>query len=316
MKTLSHYIRAAFISAKFLSAAFIAITLSAVTPQALAGSARTIEVYETYNPAHKVAEVLDDLLDEQDKITFFRNRLIIKASHDTHDKIVALLKDIDRAPASLLISLRVTDNYDAKKSYHNGELRYVDDKNSVSINSDNDLDTAQKNTSDDNVVFYRGSSVDKKITVSIGHRDNVSTRTDNLLQQIRAVEHEPAYIQTGDELPITQWTWANGALLSRTEYDVATQGFYVEPTLADKNTVMLTISFKRQRRKVPGSLKKDTERIATQVIVPLNEWAPLAGSTQGAQRNANSNKIGGIQRHYHTGNQRRGIEIKVERFGQ
>ena len=85
----------------------------------------TLEVYETYYSTKKVAGVVDSLLKPGETIKVFGNKMIVRASDETHEKILFVLKEIDRAPKNFLISIRSTDQYDSQKRYHSGNIKNV-----------------------------------------------------------------------------------------------------------------------------------------------------------------------------------------------
>lgn len=258
-----------------------------------------LEVYDTYHVGTKVASVVDDLLKPGETIKVFGNKLIIRASNDTHEKVLYVLNEIDRAPKNFLISIRATDQYESKKRYSTSQLRYMDDDTVIHVN--------QNQQPEDGVIVYKGSSRDGKISVSVTDRDNLTTRDSNLIQQVRGLEGQQAYISVGDEVPIRQLIWANGIVIPHTTLDSASTGFFVTPTLS-KEQVTLHITFQKQERDGKNQIKKQHAALSTHLRIPLNEWAPLAGFSH--QQKAIRN--GTVLSTKHKGNQQQGIEIKVE----
>ena len=259
----------------------------------------TLEVYETFMLPHKVAEVADSLLKPGETIKVFGNRLIVRASDDTHQKIIKLLKEIDRPPKNFLISLRATDQYQSQKNYSTTQIEVLDDNTVIHVN--------KQPTTEDGVIVYRGSSRDGRIAMEVTAKDNLTTRKDDLVHQVRALEGTPAYITTGSEIPVTQLVWANGQALPTTTIDRAVTGFYVTPHFS-RGEVVLEISYQKQDRDNPGQPQKDTTEVSTRLRVPVNEWAPLAGvSTAGKHTGSGTvySTSGDRQR-------QQGIEIKVE----
>lgn len=259
----------------------------------------TLEVYETYMLPHKVAEVADSLLKPGETIKVFGNRLIIRASDDTHQKIIKLLKEIDRPPKNFLISLRATEQYQSQKNYSTTEIEVLDDNTVVHVN--------KQPPPDDGVIVYRGSSRDGKIAMEVTAKDNLTTRKDDLIHQVRALEGSPSYITTGNEIPVTQLVWANGHVLPTTTLDRAITGFYITPHYS-KGDVVLEISYQKQDRDNPGQPQKDTTEVTTRLRIPVNEWAPLAGVSSIGKHTGNGtvySTSGDTQR-------QQGIEIKVE----
>ncbi|MCG8672448.1 MAG: hypothetical protein MI867_23790 [Pseudomonadales bacterium] len=261
----------------------------------------TLEVYETYHMGHRVADAISGIIKPGETLKVFGNKLIIRASDDTHEKIIFVLKEIDRAPKNLLISIRATDQYESKKRYSTAQLRYIDD--STVIHLDN------KEQPKDGVIVYKGSSRDGKISMSVTSKDNLTTRQSNLIQQVRTLEGEQAYIGVGDEIPITEFIWANGSTLPITGQDSTTTGFYITPIIS-KGEILLDISFQQQERLNNRQQAKTSSNVSTKLRIPLNEWAPLAGTSHELKATRNGTALTTKRK----GNQQQGIEIKVETF--
>lgn len=259
----------------------------------------TLEVYETYYSTKKVAGVVDSLLKPGETIKVFGNKMIVRASDETHEKILFVLKEIDRAPKNFLISIRSTDQYDSQKRYHSGNIKVLNDNTVVHINN--------QTPPEDGVIVYKGSSRDGKISMAVTSQDNLTTRQENLVQQIRTMEGEQAFITTGDEIPVNQLVWVNGEVLPVTGRDVSESGFYVRPIFS-KGQVLLEISYQQQSRDNPKQTDKKTTELSTRIRIPVNEWTPLAGLS----RVGKSTGEGTVFSTRGKGNQQQGIEIKVE----
>ncbi|MCG8316541.1 MAG: hypothetical protein MI976_25290 [Pseudomonadales bacterium] len=285
---------------KFLIVRLLLILLMPLcTHQSIASDAVTLEIYETYYQSQKVAEVISSLLKPNESIKSYGNKLIVRASDDTHEKILYVLEEIDRAPQNFLISIRATDQYQSKKNYTTSEIKVIDDNTVVHVNN--------ANARDDGVVFYKGSSRDGKISMAVTAKDNLTTRKEDLIQQVRTLEGEPAYITTGSDIPVVNLIWANGQMLPITEIDRAVTGFYVTPIFS-KGHVILDISFQKQDRKTPTQRQKDRTAVSTKLRIPVNEWAPLAGVSD----QNHSISSGTLYSTNSSGSRQQGIEIKVE----
>ena len=281
-----------------MRATLLAITLFFFSGFA-AATDMTLEVYDTYMLPHKVAAVVDDVLKPGETLQVFGNRLIVRASDDTHQKLLKILKEIDRPPKNFLISIRTTDQYEAKKRYGTTEIQVLDDNTVIHINN--------QPAPEDGVIVYRGSSSDGKITMKVTAKDNLTTRKEDIVQQVRTLEGSTAYITTGDEIPVTQLVWANGNVLPTTTIDRATTGFYVTPHFS-RGEVVLEISLHKQKRQQKQQQEKDTTELSTHLRIPLNEWAPLAGLSDIGQHTGS----GTVYSTRSNSQQQQGIEIKVE----
>ena len=96
-------------------------------------------------------------------------------------------------------------------------------------------------------------------------------------QQIQATEGVPAFIQSGQSVPLTSTqTDAYGRLLTQTEYRDVTRGFYVTATVTGE-TVHLAINANRDRMSQEQPDVVNIQNTDTQVSGPLGQWITLAG---------------------------------------
>ncbi len=112
--------------------------------------------------------------------------------------------------------------------------------------------------------------------------DNSQTRTistdsrEGGTQQIQVTEGVPAFIQTGQSVPLTSMgTDAYGRPMAQTEYRDVTQGFYVTANVKN-DIVNLAISTKQDRMSDERRDVVEIRRANTQVSGPLGQWITLA----------------------------------------
>ena len=134
------------------------------------------------------------------------------------------------------------------------------------------LDTPAKrllitvDTSDSNLV---GTDPNTRV-ISTASRDGGT-------QQIQTTEGTPAFIQTGQSVPLTSvGTDAYGRLLTQTDYRNVTRGFYVTASVTGE-TVHLAISTTRDRMSQERPDVVNIQSSDTQVSGPLGQWITLAG---------------------------------------
>ena len=129
----------------------------------------------------------------------------------------------------------------------------------------------------------------KRLLITVDTRDDNlpqnsrSTRVystasrDGGTQQIQATEGVPAFIQTGQSVPLTSTqTDGYGRLLTQTEYRNVTRGFYVTATVTG-TTVHLAISTQRDRMSQEQPDVVDVQNADTQISGPLGKWITVAG---------------------------------------
>ena len=101
---------------------------------------------------------------------------------------------------------------------------------------------------------------------------------DGGTQQIQTTEGTPAFIKTGQSVPLTSTqTDAYGRLLTQTEYRNVTRGFYITASVTGE-TVHLAISTTRDRMSQEQPDVVNTQSTDTQVSGPLGQWITVAGN--------------------------------------
>lgn len=129
----------------------------------------------------------------------------------------------------------------------------------------------------------------KRLLITVDTRDNnlpesnSSTRVystasrDGGTQQVQATEGVPAFIQTGQSVPLTSTqTDSYGRLMMQTEYQNVTRGFYATATVTG-NTVHLAISAQRDGMSQEQPDVVNVQSTNTQVSGPLGQWITVAG---------------------------------------
>lgn len=129
----------------------------------------------------------------------------------------------------------------------------------------------------------------RRLLITVDTRDNnlannapntrvISTASrDGGTQQIQTSEGTPAFIQTGQSVPLTSTqTDAYGRLLTQTDYRNVTRGFYVTASVTGE-TVHLAISTTRDRMSQEQPDVVNIQSSDTQVSGPLGQWITLAG---------------------------------------
>lgn len=277
--------------------ALLGLLLAGFNMQAHADT-RTLEIYETYGLSHKIAAALSPLLEPGDKVQTYGNKLIIRASNNTHLKIIDFLKEIDRPPHMLLVSIRASDqsNTQSKSTEVSGEL----DSGNTSIR----ISTTERN---DEVIVYRGSSTDGKVTMAVQAQDRKTTRDSNIIQQIRVMEGEAGFISVGESFPLHTLTLNQNSSQQTTEYHDISSGFHVSPILT-KGQILVQIQQNGERRdEVLQRIVKTSKTLTTLRVTP-SEWTPISSHQQGSK----SGQTGIFYTTSATDRNGQGLEIRVD----
>ena len=210
---------------------------------------REIVVMPLHNTAaEQLVPTVQNLLPEGATATAYGNQLILKVTADERAAIEQLIQQIDKPPRQLLISVRTP------QSTGNSE-------NSVSVSGS-----------------FHGGKVQLGQSSSNGQviiRSNTNDKNRQGLQTIRVTEGLPAFISTGQSVPVaTVRTNHLGERKVTTDYQAADQGFYVTARVVD-NRVTLEIRQTDDQHQT-GTIA--TQRISTQVSGPVGQWITI-GST-------------------------------------
>lgn len=266
------------------------ILLMTLSIQASADVRKT-HIIQLYNQIpHTMVPAIRPLLDEGDSITSFGNQIIISTSPSNIESINDLVAKLDKRMRNLLITVQ---------------------NNQSGIESSNSKGIVGSYT-DDHLQVDTGEPLKQKggLTIShdgIGYHTNESTsqRAQQMEQQIRAIEGNPAFIYTGQSMNIpTRDRYGN---IYTTELD-AKRGFYLVARLLDDDTVMLEVSLSNDTFS-PDSEQTvvNTERLASSVSGATGEWISLGGL-----RLANDHEGSGLVKKITTNESSlTGISIKV-----
>lgn len=258
--------------------------------EAMSDSRKT-HVIQLYNQIPQtMIPAIRPLLDEGDTITNFGNQIIISTAPANIPEIDELVTRLDKRMRNLLITVQNNQ-------------------------SGTDADTTEGAVgvyTDENIRIDTGEPLKQKggLTIShdgIGYHKNESKtrRTQQIEQQIRAIEGNPAFIYTGESMNIpSRDRYGN---IYTTEVD-AKRGFYLVARLLDDNTVLLEVSLSNDTFD-PDSQQTvvNTERLASTVSGSTGEWISL-----GSLRLGDDQKSSGLVKKI-TANESSltGISIKV-----
>lgn len=267
------------------------------SPSAWASEDQVNEIYETYTSAEKLIPILEPLLGPEDRITAFRNKLLVKAPRHRQDKLLELLEEIDRPLRNILIQVRYGSGDSSESSQRSMDLRYEDADKGVRI------DTGSGD--EERIVVYKGSSRDDKIQVRAVARDRFTTENDNSLSQIRVLEGSQGFLQVGQETPVNHFVLLHpNGYGTTTEYRMVGNGIYVVPQIV-KDKVRIELFTSHQKPK-SGHTVATTDAQSVLLVEP-DVWTPFAGTSV----DTSTQKNGKTYSTRNVGNQRRSLELKV-----
>ena len=246
-----------------------------------------------------VIPILKPLVVEGGTVTGINNKLIVKTTPSNLKQIKQVLAQIDNAPRRLMISVKqdVDGNLNAQESAVSGRYNTGD----ITVKSP---DTGREGTiiqgkdSDGNVVRYR-------------QLETRSRLEDRNTFRVQALEGHPAFISTGQSIPIpnqTAFVTGSGVVVQDgVEYRDVESGFYVFPRLQGDNVTLL-ISPELSRISPNQAAIFDIQKVETTVSGRLGEWIPVGGVTEDFNDSSKRNLISTKRR----GQEQRNVLVKVE----
>ena len=249
--------------------------------------------------ASDVVPILQPLVVDGGTVTGINNQLIIKTTPSNLKQIKEVLNQIDYARRNLIISVKqdIDGNFDLIEDGLSG--RYQSGNVNVEV-----PDTGRRGSivegrdSDGNVIRYR----------SLENRSRIEDRN---VFRITTLEGNPAFINTGQSIPIPTsnaiMTGGGVIIQDGVEYRDVTSGFYVLPRLQGDNVSLLV--FPNLSRINPAQRDSfDIQNIETTVTGKLGQWIPVGGTAQTVSDNGSRNAISTHSR----GQKQRNVLIKVE----
>ena len=203
--------------------------------------------------------IIRPLVEPDGAVTGMQNQLIIRAAPDKVAEIRQLLEKLDHPPRQLMIYVRQGVATTSSDSQIQADVNAMVGKDTKVI------------------VGQRGPEGVRVYARYAGSRSDLDAT-----QRIRTVEGKPAFIASGQSIPIEeQTTYAAGGVLhsqTTTSYRDATTGFYVIPRLVG-DRVRLEISPHMER---PGARYGEFEVQQANTVVNgrLGEWITIGGITQ------------------------------------
>ncbi len=213
-----------------------------------------------FRTVDQIIPLIRPLVPPPGTVTGLQNQLIVRSTPQNIAEIRAVLDRIDVVPRRLLITVR-------QQSDSAAERDRVGVSGTIAIGRAAEV----------SVDPPAGRAVDVDVVSSR------RTGGEWFVQLIQALEGQPAFIQTGQLLPVPSRQVVRGPsgsqVVERVEYLETGTGFTVLPRLAG-DQVFLDILPQRESANAaqPGTVS--VQRIATTVAGRLGEWIDLGGSTQ------------------------------------
>lgn len=278
-------------------------TLAALLLALLCGTASAQMRVEVIPLQHRMADdvipVVRPLLAAGGSVTGMNNQLVVKTTPENLAEIRAVLDSIDQRLRQLRISVRQdTDQFgDFSRQSVSGRAEAGDVTIRQGGEAGPDGLTVGIGDRDDNVRYQR--------------RDWNTDQADRGSYQVRTVEGQPAFIQTGQAVPIPQRTVTkyNGTRVVQdtVEYHNADSGFWVLPRLHGEQVTLMISPY--TSRVGPGPYPAfDVQSTETTISGRLGQWIAIAGIDQSTRRSSRELLSGSSEQTF----ENRSIQVRVD----
>lgn len=238
-----------------------------------------------HRTADDVLPVVQSVLGNEGRASNYGNQLVVNAPPAKLQEVRDLLRQIDKQPRRLLIS--------------------VDTSNSNNMNDQGYSVNGSVSAGNAEIQTGRGE-VNGRDQVRIIHRTTQSRGGGT--QQVQTSEGYPALIQVGQSVPLTNTSVDSyGRPYNNTEYRNVTRGFYVTASLTG-DLVHVSISNNNDRLSQTQQGAIDIQNTDTKVTGRLGEWITIGGVNENSQ----SDQSGFVQRRSTQGRDDMTLRVKVD----
>jgi type II secretory pathway component GspD/PulD (secretin) len=194
-----------------------------------------------------------------------QSTLVIRASRANIAQLKQVLDTLDRTPRRLLISVRqgAGGSFERRSAAVSGTIASGDAR--VGVNEPPRRESG----------------------VAISAQDSSGTRDSSVTSQVQALEGSPAFIATGQSVPVQSTVVTptpGGTIVQRTTgFQSTGSGVYVIPRVSgDRVFLEITQAASSPGRGVAGTA--NVQQISTTASGRLGEWFPLGGIDQSSAR--------------------------------
>lgn len=272
-------------------ALLLALLLATQSP-ALTASDEKLIIYTLpvkYRPAESLVDPVLPLLAPGGQLSLHGNKLIIKTTAANFQEIVLLVDELDTPLQNLMISVRQDNGGTSGQSSLNtyGQIR----RGTVTV----DGRPVQK---DQTQGVYQSDKV--TVTHSTGWGQGQSS------YQLKAIEGEPVFIQTGQQIPLQSRYGLLGGTVVQDSYQPVMSGIQVTARLQGDQVLL---DLRQQQAQIEGRAIRE-QSMSTQINARLGEWVPVGGIAQ--QHHQDEQGLG--RQHSTQDLQDTRIYIKVDRY--
>jgi len=256
----------------------------------------TIEVIQLqHRSADQIVPILSPLVSKGGTVTGMNDQLIIKTTPANLEQLKQVLSSLDKPLHRLIITVRQDKdgNITRQQASMDGSYRSGDVTISNSASQRGRMGTGARITEENGTDIRLRSDSSR------------SRLTENNNFRVQTVEGQPAWIQIGKSVPVTNRATYIGrdgvAVQDTVDYQDVTSGFYVIANInGDRVTLSVSPNMSRANPHQGGVF--DVQNIETTVQGRLGEWISVGGVDQTSNRDNDS---------FLTGSRRDGHEVRT-----
>ncbi|WP_439136278.1 secretin N-terminal domain-containing protein [Pseudomaricurvus sp.] len=270
-----------------------------------------------HRPAELIVPALQGVAGSDTQLTASGNQLIVRATPSEMKQLKSLIQQLDQPLAQFRISVRQQGQNNQNGRSIDGSYQYHNQGNS---SQGGGIQVGRKTLDGKPLPSGSISSGSGRIQSSGSHHSSsvtvkqYSTRSSSgTTQQLSAVEGYPAYIETGQQIPLlTRYQDRYGSSVEQSYQPVVT-GFYVTPTLSGTDRVTLDISTSKQsvddNQGRYGNPTIKTAGYHSTITAPLGQWVDLGSTLQGN----NTQSSGIVDRQSVNNRESLNLQLKIEK---
>lgn len=274
---------------------------------ALADSRKLEVIALKHRPAELLLPSLQGVASQGSQLTASGNQLIIRAAPHELEQLRVLIEQLDQPLAQFRISVRQQGQNNMSSRSIGGNYEYNNSQGGGIKIGRTTLD-GKPLPSSSGRIQSSGSNHSGSVSV----RQYSTRASSGTTQQLSTVEGYPAYIETGQQIPLlTRYQDRYGSSVEQ-HYQPVVTGFYVTPTLSGNNSATLEIS--TQKQSVENNGRRENPRINTAgyqstITAPLGQWIDLGSLLQ----DNNTQSSGITERHSVNNTESLNLQLKIER---
>lgn len=230
-------------------------------------------IVPSYRAADLVA-VVSPLLDGNGSVGVYQGQLVIRASAAKQEEIARLLEQLDRPARNVMISVRRSG-------------QEAEDSRGINTRA--------------RIRYPQGSQA------RIDIHDTQRREQSSSVHTARTLENAPAFIDTGEAIPVPVINYGPGGVSSGYGYQGLMRGFEATPQLLPNGQVRLEIRYRYENTQ-PGSRQIASQSADSVLMLAPGQWQAMGGVSESAsssQRGILSKEVGSSSRELP-------LEVKVD----